>query len=425
MRRSKAVNDISGFAELVAEFKAASAAIEACDSRFDRRLDGFEANLNDLMRRAGRPGAQGDGDGGDERKDAIGLCLTKHMLDRPKDNGLAPGYAPSSAEIDEALRCKKALVKLFRTGELNHLDGAERKSLTSFSLGAGSNFILPPQMSNRVLSCLVEPFNLASLVHNETISAGSIKFPIDNSRMNIAAWACEASCFANNPQVDLADGLGELEIKAEPLRFVACAGNDLLQDAAFGIEMWLMGRVARGFEQAVSTAILIGNGLGMPQGMLNPRGGIPICETAAATAVGAFTWQDLVSLAYEVPVQWHDRAVFLMNQRTLGLCLTISDAAGRPLLLPTPLTETGRPAGARFSIAGFPVIIANVMPDVAPGSTPILFGDLEATYTLINRKATTMTPDPYSGGFCTLFRFEARVGGATTCSNAARLLRIR
>jgi hypothetical protein len=33
--------------------------------------------------------------------------------------------------------------------------------------------------------------------------------------------------------------------------------------------------------------------------------------------------------------------------------------------------------------------------------------------------------DPYSVGFCTIFEFEARVGGATTCPNAARLLRIR
>jgi HK97 family phage major capsid protein len=407
--------------DLAAEIRKASTLLE----RGDARIDGIEASVNELFRKVGRPAFNyHGGDDGDERKDAIGLCLTKHLLDRPKDDGVAPNYTPGSGEIDEALRCKKAIVKLFRTGELGHLDQAERKSLRSFSLG-GSNFILPPQMSSRVLSCIVEPFNLAGLVHNETISAGSIQFPIDNSRMNIAGWACDASCFANNPQVDLAAGLGQLEIKAEPLRFVACAGSDLLQDAAFNIEMWLMNRVSRGFEQAISTAILIGNGAGMPEGLLNPRGGIPIVETAAATAPGAFTWQDLVPLAYEVPVQWHDRAVFVMNQRTLGLCLTMSDAVGRPLMLPTPLTETGRPAGARFSIAGFPVIIANFMPDVAPGSTPVLFGDLEATYTLVHRKGTTMTPDPFSGGYCTLFRFEARVGGAITCGNSSRLLRIR
>jgi hypothetical protein len=31
----------------------------------------------------------------------------------------------------------------------------------------------------------------------------------------------------------------------------------------------------------------------------------------------------------------------------------------------------------------------------------------------------------YSANFCTLFKAEARVGGSTTCPNAARLLRIR
>jgi hypothetical protein len=36
-----------------------------------------------------------------------------------------------------------------------------------------------------------------------------------------------------------------------------------------------------------------------------------------------------------------------------------------------------------------------------------------------------MLVDPYSAGFCTMFRFEARVGVATTGLNAARLLRIK
>jgi len=49
---------------------------------------------------------------------------------------------------------------------------------------------------------------------------------------DVAGWTCEASCFANNPQPDLQDGLGELEIKAETLRYIVCASNDLLADYA-------------------------------------------------------------------------------------------------------------------------------------------------------------------------------------------------
>ena len=65
------------------------------------------------------------------------------------------------------------------------------------------------------------------------------------ARMQVAGWACDASCLANNPNSDLTEGLGEMEIKAEPIRFVAGAGNDLLADAAFNVESWLLEKYRR------------------------------------------------------------------------------------------------------------------------------------------------------------------------------------
>jgi HK97 family phage major capsid protein len=59
------------------------------------------------------------------------------------------------------------------------------------------------------------------------------------------------------------------------------------------------------------------------------------------------------------------------------------------------------------------------------GNTPVLYANLRQLYTLVNRSATTMVPDPYTAGFCVLYKFEARVGGALTCPNAGRLLRVR
>jgi hypothetical protein len=69
---------------------------------------------------------------------------------------------------------------------------------------------------------------------------------IDNARMAVGGWACEASCFASNPQPDLADGLGELEIKPKTLRFVVCANRDLVEDAAFDFETWLYRKIFEG-----------------------------------------------------------------------------------------------------------------------------------------------------------------------------------
>jgi len=101
-----------------------------------------------------------------------------------------------------------------------------------------------------------------------TTSSGSLKFLLDNARINVAGWACEASCFANNPQPDLQQGLGEIEVKAETLRFIICASNDLLSDSGFNIEAWVIGKVSQAFRNAVNAAIIAGDGVGRPQGIL-------------------------------------------------------------------------------------------------------------------------------------------------------------
>jgi HK97 family phage major capsid protein len=59
---------------------------------------------------------------------------------------------------------------------------------------------------------------------------------------------------------------------------------------------------------------------------------------------------------------------FLMNQETFALLLTMSDAAGRPIMIDNP-TQAGQ-----FLLNGSPVVMATQMPSVAPGSTPVLFG---------------------------------------------------
>ena len=68
---------------------------------------------------------------------------------------------------------------------------------------------------------------------------------------------------------------------------------------------------------------------------------------------------------------------------------------------------------------GVPVNIVSQMPDVDPGATPVAYGNWPQTYLVVTRRATTMVTDPFSAGFCTLFRFEARVSGLPGSGEAA------
>jgi HK97 family phage major capsid protein len=78
-----------------------------------------------------------------------------------------------------------------------------------------------------------------------------------------------------------------------------------------------------------------------------------------------------------------------------------------------------------FRINGAPVVIATQMPDVEPESTPVAYGNWKQAYMVVNRRGATVQNDPFSAGWRNLFKFDARIGGAVVCPNAARLLRIR
>jgi HK97 family phage major capsid protein len=415
-------------ASLVREISDTRSAIQAADAARMRAIEG-KASREEVQRIAdaitamsvklNRPGAGALNPATTSLRDsARGLLQLKHQDRTPK---AAPGDPPpnfSEGEIEEAEHAVRGLRHLMKSTSIDQLPLVEHKALTSFSMGA-SGFILIPEMSSQVLSCLTDITDLTGMVQNVTISAGSVKFMMDNVRLQNAGWACDTNCYANQPPGSFTEGLGELEIKAERLRFVVCASRDILADAAFNVETWMFGKVSDAFRNTISDSIVVGDGVGKPAGLLHLSSGIPICDTGPATPAGQLTWMDLVGIKYEVPVQWHNGAVYLMNQRVFGQILCMSDALGRPIMIASPVD-----AGT-YMISGNPVKLATQMPDCNPGATPILFGNLKSTYLLVNRQQTTMLQDPFSLPYCVQFRFEARIGGNVSCANASRLLRIR
>ena len=402
---------------LLEELKAARTEIHGVNERRDRRLDEIEKAVNEVLAQHGRPGWDGPApDAQFERKDAIEHCLVRHSLQSPRNEG-AIEYAPTTQEIDEALLARKAIRHIWRHGDERRLDDLERKSLTAFNFG-NVGWVMSPSVSSKVLSCLGDPTDFGDLFHSETISSSSIVFPIDSPDGLEAGWACETQCWPNLPQSQFS--FGQIEVKTDPLRAVVCSTPDLLADASFSIENWVLRKADRAYRRTIAKAIITGDGQGKPKGILHPTAGIPVCDTSPLTPAGQLTWQDLVLLRFGLPDQFADRGAYLMNSRTLGLILTMSGADGRPIWSMMPERD-GR---VGFMIAGAPVRVIAEMPDVMAGSTPVAYGNWQEAYTLVTRSGLQMQVDPYSAGFCQTFKFEARMGGAVLCPQAARLLRV-
>jgi hypothetical protein len=187
---------------------------------------------------------------------------------------------------------------------------------------------------------------------------------------------------------DLQDGLGTLEIRVDPIRYVVCA--DSTQDAAFDMESWILRKAQLGFRNTINNAIICGH---------NPSSGILICDTAPSTKVS--TLGRILSPSNAKSRCSGAGASYFMNQRTLDLLLTMSDATQRPLWGQLP---GGLPG---YIFAGSPIQVVRQMPDMAPGSTPTAFGNWAETYVVVTRSGMTMRPDPYSAGFC-VFPFRSR-----------------
>lgn len=401
--------------DLLNEVRATRDALATGDTERDKVLKQIKDDIDRLFLRVNRPGNDG-GSVIDERKSARDYLQLRHVL---KNGPTAQPIEFDFQQVDQASLARKAFSSYLRSGDFARMVEPERKALSEFTMG-NIGLLLPPEVSDKILSCLTDPGDLTGVVDNLTISSAAVQFLVDNADgEDLFGWACESDCAANGNGADIAKGLGQLEMKPEELRGLICATRSFLEDAAINIENWIARKGQQGVRRIASRAIAVGSGVGMPIGILNPAAGIPICDTGAPTPAGQFTWQDLVSLMFAVPIEYHANGSWIMNQRTLGMLFGISDANGRPILiqdLQNPL---------RWLLLGHPVTISNFWPDVAPGATPVAFGDWKAAYLLINRKALTILPDPYSIGWCVLFKLYARLGGGIVCANAARLLRVR
>jgi len=129
----------SSLADLVAEVRAAAASMEAGDTKTNARIDHLSKALDGVLIRLNRPGADRGNDGdADIRKSATELCVLKHKLQMPKDDG-SNVYVPSPDQVEEAITyIGRGLRGLWRHGDPNKCDGIERKALSSFQLGTNS-----------------------------------------------------------------------------------------------------------------------------------------------------------------------------------------------------------------------------------------------------------------------------------------------
>lgn len=227
----------------------------------------------------------------------------------------------------------------------------------------GVGYLLPQHLETK----LVNAMNAISVLRplcTEVTTTGESALPIVNGHGK-AAWVPEG-----HPIPLVKDTFDRVNLDSHKLAAIIRVTNELLKDSAIDIEEYLAATSADRLAVSEEEAFLAGDGVDKPLGLIHQaKVG---CTTEAA---GSVSIADVLNLIFSVPEKHRRNGTLLMNDNTLLQMYKQAMEQGKQLLF-----------GNGDTFFGMPIIRCAAMPDAAPGSTPILFGDFKQVYINNNGK---------------------------------------
>ena len=234
--------------------------------------------------------------------------------------------------------------------------GHERSELSDVSLDS-MGYLLPKRLEAK----LVNAMNTLSVLRplcTEVTTAGDRALPIVNSHGK-AAWVPEG-----HPIPMVKDAFNRVNLDSHKLAAIIRVTSQLLKDSAVDIEAYLADTFADRLSVSEEEAFIAGDGADKPLGLI--RQAKVGCTTESA---GNVSIEDVLNLIFSVPEKHRRKGTLIMNDNTLLSLYKQCAALGTNLWL-----------GKDDTFFGYHIVRCAAMPDAAPGSMPILFGDFKQVY---------------------------------------------
>lgn len=342
------------------------------------------------------------------------------MLDR---KSFSAGRPALSTAVDLDAPHRKAFAAYLRSGDDDGLRGLvlEGKALNT-QVNADGGFLVNPETSDRIRGVLKATSSLRTIANVVNVEATSFDVLVDHTDLG-SGWATETAGLSETgtPQID------RISIPLHELAAMPKASQRLLDDSAFDVEGWLAERIADRFARAEAQAFVSGDGVDKPKGFLTHTsvdngvwawGSLGYVPTGAAGDFAATNASDsIIDLVYALNAEYRANAAFVMNSKTAGAVRKMKDADGRFLW------SDGLAAGEPARLMGYPVLIAEDMPDIGANAYAIAFGDFRSGYTVAERPDMRVLRDPFSAKPHVLFYASKRVGGDVSDFAAIKLLK--
>jgi HK97 family phage major capsid protein len=365
----------------------ANTAISAKHSAFEKRLDEIETKAN-------RPGST---------------------------FSAASGPAP---DVKEHLDAFTAFLRAPRDVEAKAaLAAIERKAASGATDPAGG-FLIPEIILGPLLRRVTSGNPLREIVRQVQVATRDVNFPLSNGN-GVTGWIGE-----NATRTDTAEPtLTNVKPTFGTVYALVTASEELVMDSAFNIAGWFVAEAGDRMAEAEATAIVTGNGTDKPTGLLNtaPQAGADgartnnafrYLPTGTAATLGVNPLDVLMGAVYDLKAGHRANARWVMNSATAGALRVLKDSTGRFLWADS--AAAGQPA----TLAGYPVVICEAMPNVGANAHPIAFGNLDRGYILADNGALRVTVDDnITAPGKVRWYIRKRVGGIPFDNEAVRFIK--
>lgn len=399
-KRSMTDGEVAELKRLREEFKGVEAEIEARESNAE-----MEAKLKAPVRRATPPADLEDSAGADDEQ-------PRQRITGGDRVGVTKGSWGFRSLGEWALAARKT-----HNGRVDPRIMNAPATYGSEGVGPDGGFAVPPDFRQAITKSVMGEDSLLARTDQQTTSSNGISLPLDHVspwdtsngvQMN---WVGEgAAIAASKPK------LGQLEVKAHKAAALVPVTEELLADVP-AMTNWLLSKVPEKFTSGLNNAIVNGDGVAKPQGLLNAACKVTV-DAVSGQGANTIVAKNIQAMWARLYGPLRRNAVWLMNQDCepqLQSMIFPGSSAAFPAYLP----PGGLSATPYATLLGRPLIEVEACQALGTEGDLILC-NLDEYLSVVKSGGvkTDVSIHLYFDSGHTAFRFEMRVGGQSKWPSA-------
>lgn len=294
---------------------------------------------------------------------------------------------------------------------IEELDIEERRVLSKASAGAGANLV-PTAFYNQIINILRFTGPINQLAETMVTDSGeAIQIPAVTAH-GVATWTAENAAYTASDET-----FGQVTLNAFKAGRTVIVSEELLTDAAFGLDGYLAQELGESIGVLEETAFAVGDGTGKPMGIAHASSGVSVHQSAVGNSTSA-SYSALVAAIWSVPYQYRRNGVWIVSDTAARNFYTMLDSQNRPLWNVNVAT-TGPD-----TFLGYPIYSSPDLAAMAASAKWGIFGDIRRGYRIrrVNGFSLQRQTELYSNNGQVGFRGFERVDGRVVNADAMRVI---